>query len=76
MPRKYEIEEYEDKSWKTKTLLGGLAVGAAVGLMGAYLLTRKAEKNETKVAVTPTDGIKIGMLLFGLLRSLGQLSED
>jgi len=71
-----EIEEYVDRTWKLKTLAGGVLIGAVAGLAGAFLLTRRAEKNETTVVVTPTDGIKIGLLVFGLLRALGKLGED
>jgi ABC-type Mn2+/Zn2+ transport system permease subunit len=71
-----EIEEYVDRTWKLQVLAGGALIGALAGLAGAFLLTRRAEKNETTVAVTPTDGIKIGLLVFGLLRALGKLGED
>jgi H+/Cl- antiporter ClcA len=71
-----EIEVYTDRSWKLKVLGGGALIGAIAGLAGAFLLTRRAEKNETTVAVTPTDGIKIGLLVFGLLRAIGKLGED
>jgi H+/Cl- antiporter ClcA len=71
-----EIEEFTDRSWKIKTLAGGALIGAIAGLAGAFLLTRRAEKNETSVAITPTDGIKIGVLVLGLLRALAKLGED
>ena len=71
-----EIEVYSDRSWKMKTLAGGALIGAIAGLAGAFLLTRRAEKNETTVVATPTDGIKIGLLVFGLLRAIGKLGED
>ena len=71
-----EIEVYTDRSWKLKTLTGGALIGAFAGLVSAFLLTRRAEKNETTVVVTPTDGIKIGLLVFGLLRAIGKLGED
>ena len=71
-----EMEVYSDRSWKLKTLAGGALLGALAGLAGAFLLARRAEKNETTVAVTPTDGIKIGLLVFGLLRAIGKLGED
>jgi len=71
-----EIEEYVDRSWKIKTLAGGALIGAIAGLAGAFLLTRRAEKKGESVAVTPTEGIKIGVLVLGLLRALGKLGED
>lgn len=71
-----ELEVYSNSNWKLQTLAGGAIIGAVAGLAAAFLLTRKAEKNETTVAVTPSDGIKIGLLVFGLLRAIGKLSED
>lgn len=71
-----EIEVYSDRSWKLKTLAGGAIIGGLAGLAAAFLLTRRAEKNETNVAVTPMDGIRIGLLVFGLLRAIGKLGED
>ena len=71
-----EIEVVNNRSWVIKTMAAGTFIGAVVGLAGAFLLTRRAEKNETTVAVTPTDGIKSGVLVFGLLRAIGKLGED
>jgi Kef-type K+ transport system membrane component KefB len=71
-----EIELVNDQSWVIKTLAAGTLIGAVVGLAGAFILTKQAEKNQTSVTVTPTDGIKIGVLVFGLLRAIGQLGED
>jgi len=71
-----EIEEYVETNWKLKVLAGGAIIGAAVGLVGAFLITRRAEKIEKGAAITPTDGIKIGVLLFGLLRSISQLGDE
>jgi hypothetical protein len=71
-----EIEVVKDRSWVIKTMAAGTFIGAVVGLVGAFILTKQAEKNETTVTVTPTDGIKIGVLVFGLLRAIGKLGED
>jgi ABC-type Mn2+/Zn2+ transport system permease subunit len=72
----YEIDEYVENSWKIKILASGVAIGAIVGLAGAFLITRRAEKMEKETAITPAEGIKIGVLLFGLLRSISQLGDE
>lgn len=77
-------EEYEivpsgqdvDASWKLKTLLIGGVIGALTGLGAAYLLTRRAEAKGERLAITSGQGLKMGMLVAGLLRSLVTLGED
>jgi ABC-type Mn2+/Zn2+ transport system permease subunit len=71
-----EIEEYVETNWKLRILAGGAVIGAAVGLVGAFLITRRSEKMEKETAITPSEGIKIGLLLFGLLRSISQLGDE
>lgn len=62
-------------SWKTRTLLGGALIGACAGIVAAYLLTRRADKQGREVAVTPGEGVQLGMLLFGLLRTIASLGD-
>lgn len=72
-----ELEEYEPPSnTMGKTLLIGAAAGALTGLAAAYLLNRRAAKNGADVAITPTEGLKIGLLVVGLLRSIASLGGD
>jgi hypothetical protein len=40
------------------------------------LLTRRAEQKGTHLAITPTKGVQLGVLLAGLLRSILSLGED
>jgi hypothetical protein len=70
-----EIEKV-DNSWKGKTLLAGTLVGAVLGLVAAILLTRRAEKEERATALTTGEGIKLGALVFGLLRAIAALGEE
>ncbi|MCC6567997.1 MAG: hypothetical protein IT315_02035, partial [Anaerolineales bacterium] len=53
---------------KSKTLLFGALAGAFAGLIAAMMLNRRAEKNESESALTAGEGLKLGMLVFGLLR--------
>jgi hypothetical protein len=60
----------------TRVLLGGAIIGAVTGLIAAMLLNRRAEKNESETAITTGEGIKLGVLVFGLLRAIASLGDD
>ncbi len=61
---------------KNKVILIGTLIGAATGLVAAMLLTRRAEKEEKEAALTTGEGIKLGALIFGLLRAIASLGDD
>ena len=61
---------------KNKTLFFGALIGAATGLIAAMMLHRNAEKNEKETAITSGEGMKLGMLVFGLLRAIASLGDD
>jgi hypothetical protein len=61
---------------KGKTLFLGALIGAVTGLMAAMLLTRRAERNESSTAITTGEGLKIGVLVIGLLRAIASLGDD
>ena len=61
---------------KTKTLIIGPVVGAIVGLAGAFLLTRRAGEDSTKITVSTSDGVELGVMIIGLLRAIVALGED
>lgn len=61
---------------KSKVILAGALVGAATGLIAALLLTRRAEKEEKSTAITAGEGLKLGVLVFGLLRAIASLGDD
>ena len=60
----------------SRVLLGGALIGAMTGLIAAMLLNRRAEKNETETAITAGEGVKLGVLVFGLLRAIASLGDD
>lgn len=61
---------------KSRVILSGALLGALIGLVAALLITRRAEKNERETAITAGEGIKIGALVFGLLRAIASLGDD
>jgi len=69
-------ENLPDNSWKSQTLVIGGVLGALVGLGAAFLLTRRAEQKGTRLAITPTKGVKLGVMIAGLLRSILSLDEN
>jgi ABC-type Mn2+/Zn2+ transport system permease subunit len=63
-------------SWKVKTLLVGVVLGAATGLGAAYLLTKRAEQQGETLSISSGQGLKLGVLVAGLLRSILTLGEE
>jgi hypothetical protein len=61
---------------KSRTILFGALIGAFTGLVAAILLTRRAERNERETAITTGEGLKLGVLVFGLLRAIASLGDD
>lgn len=65
----------ENDNWRTKTLITGAVLGALIGLGGAYLLVKSSEQEGHQVNITTGDGIRLGLLVMGLLRQVAQLGE-
>lgn len=61
---------------KGRILLSGALIGAFTGLIAAMLITRRAEREEKSTALTAGEGLKIGVLLFGLLRAIASLGDE
>jgi len=63
------------ESLKSRTLLIGALAGALVGLGAAYLLLQRAEREHKPLKMSAGEGVKLGVLVFGLLRQVAQLGE-
>jgi gas vesicle protein len=61
---------------KSRILVFGALVGAFTGLIAAMLLNRRVEKNESETALTTGEGLKLGVLVFGLLRAIASLGDE
>ncbi len=61
---------------RNRTLLFGALIGAVTGLIGAILLTRRADEEGTELALTTGEGMKIGVLVVGLLRAIASLGDE
>lgn len=61
---------------RNRTLLMGALIGAATGLVGAMLLYRRAEQEGTQLSITAGDGMKLGVMVIGLLRAVASLGDE
>lgn len=74
MSEQAEIDQ-NDTNWKPKLLIAGALLGAIVGTASAYLLAQRAERQNGKLNMSAGEGVKLGVLVFGLLRQILQLSD-
>ena len=61
---------------KSSTILFGALIGAVIGLAAAILLTRRAENSNRETALTTGEGLKLGVLVIGLLRAIASLGDE
>ena len=61
---------------RNQVLIAGALIGAVTGVIAAVMLTRRAERNNTELAITTGDGFKLGVMVIGLLRAIAALGED
>jgi hypothetical protein len=64
----------QTENWKVKTLIIGGLIGAASGLLAAYILINRAENEQIRPRLTAGDGVKVGIGLLGLLRLISDSS--
>ena len=58
-----------------KVLLIGTLAGAATGLVAAMMLQRRAERTGTEISLSTGEGIQLGMMVLGLVRSIAALAD-
>jgi hypothetical protein len=61
---------------KNSVILYGTLIGAATGLAAALLISRRADKDKGEITVAAGDGLKLGVLLIGLLRAVASMGDD
>jgi hypothetical protein len=48
-------------------------IGALMGLGAAYLFIQRAEREERALALSPSEGIKLGLVALGAMKQFAQL---
>ena len=61
---------------QNRTLLFGALIGAFTGLVAAMLLNRRAEQTGTELTLSTGEGMKLGVMVLGLLRAIASLGEE
>jgi len=69
--------EQQKSEFKKRATLIGVIGGALVGLIAANVFVKAAEEEASEgdgqLAITPSKGLQIGVLVLGLLRQLSNL---
>lgn len=55
-------------------VMGGV-LGALAGLGAAYMLVQRADKEGQELKLSTGEGIRLGMLVLGMLRQVSRLGE-
>lgn len=61
---------------KNRVLLIGALLGAATGVVGAMLLYRRAEDEGRELSISTGDGVRLGVMIVGLLRAVTGLADE
>jgi hypothetical protein len=62
-------------TWRNKTIIIGAIAGLATGLLAAYIVIQRAERENVLPAVTTGDGVKIGLGVLGVLRLVADIAD-
>ena len=60
---------------RSKVLLIGALAGAAMGVIAAMMLQRRAERAGTEITLSTGEGVQLGMMALGLIRAVAGLAD-
>lgn len=67
--------EDRPRNWKAMALVTGAVMGAVTGLAAAFVLVRRAERRGEALNVSTGEGLRLGLLVMGLLREVAALPD-
>jgi hypothetical protein len=62
-------------NWKTTAIVVGAVAGAITGVAAALMLVRRSERSGGSLSVSTGEGLRIGLLVMGLLREVAALPD-
>ena len=62
-------------TWRNKTMLIGAIVGVVTGILAAYIVVQRAERENVQPSMSPADGVKIGLGVLGVMRLVADLGD-
>ena len=62
-----------NENWKSKLMLSGTLIGAAVGLITAIMLARTAEEEGGELNITTSDLLKTSLTIISTIRGVAAL---
>jgi hypothetical protein len=66
--------EQSKENWKTITMVVGAIAGLISGLIAAYIIIQRAEEEESHPRMSAGDGVKVGIGVLGVLRTVADLA--
>ena len=70
------VQETGMEPWVPKVLILGTVIGAVTGLAGAFLLVQRSKHDATPPTLEAKEGVRVGVLLLGLLRQVSLLGQN
>lgn len=68
-----ELSKPIEPGLRRKILVSGALLGCITGLVAAFMLIQRAERQQTSPRLTTGEGVKVGALVFSLLRQIALL---
>ena len=62
-------------TWRNQTMIIGAIAGVAAGLIAAYIVIQRSERENVLPRMSPGDGVKIGLGVLGVLRLVADLGD-
>lgn len=69
-----DVETFDRQ--RTNTIIIGGLIGAIAGVGAASLLLQRAERKNSGATITAGEGLRLGLLVLGLMRSIAQLGDE